>query len=696
MAGRRQHYIPRLLLRGFLASPAPDAERTWLHRMGRAGKLVGIRDVGVQENFYSKLGVGNTPTLDDLITALEGELDADLKAIRTAPVGVVIESVLAARLVAHLVLRTAHVRSVFAQATGRILDEVAALAADSDGLRRYVGIDNSDPPLASASLFGEVLKGLSIENLPLPPAFKQRVVRFWIRERFNTFHDQFQHAALAALTQFRSGLSAVIRDGHNRALATADQSKWIADLSALSWTTLSATGAVLPDCVVVAREVGGGFAPLLLADRQEIGMVILPIAHDRLLVGRAGASSDLTIASINEACALCSDTFFVSHAADCGLGLSNMIGLRCTQAISTVVDEAVSDLRHTIPTGSTKRSQEAREIGTAATPPFGFSLSCIDCADAETTAKLGDILQIIVREVGREHPLAALDGMTFAANYPSAVEGLDRGDLALPVERSRPRSYGRAVAKCVRVLRNGDTKQHIVFDALVADNLLAEDGERRDLGIHMVVGMLADVSHSAIYESQISDAPILSWPDCVAGWLHQATATAPGRYFAARASAFADQSSGERYATLVRDSLSSAQEQIRVARLAYRLDANLDALLAVAVPQISFVLDHAAEWLGHRDGLPSPDTFVGSSLPDDLSASDLDHWLELFGRDLRRLYDEEGQFTIQNLVALSQHAERLLWTVQICPWPTERDSLYVSVPMGSDADTLDARSSAGT
>lgn len=94
MAGKRQHYIPRLLLRGFLASSVQDAERTWLHRIGKTGKLVGIRDVGVEENFYSKIGAGSTPTLDDLVTAIEGELDKDVKTLRTSQVGIIIDSAL--------------------------------------------------------------------------------------------------------------------------------------------------------------------------------------------------------------------------------------------------------------------------------------------------------------------------------------------------------------------------------------------------------------------------------------------------------------------------------------------------------------------------------------------------------------------------------------------------------------------------
>lgn len=59
MAGKRQHYVPRFLQRGFLAepeNPTEESERTWLHRLGAPARRVGIGDVGVEDWFYSRKG----------------------------------------------------------------------------------------------------------------------------------------------------------------------------------------------------------------------------------------------------------------------------------------------------------------------------------------------------------------------------------------------------------------------------------------------------------------------------------------------------------------------------------------------------------------------------------------------------------------------------------------------------------------
>src|SRR5437667_11036793 len=70
MSGKRQHYLPQFLQRGFAS--ATDRTRTWYYRRTAIPKDVGIRYVGVEDYFYSD---SLDTTLDTSITALEsGEL----------------------------------------------------------------------------------------------------------------------------------------------------------------------------------------------------------------------------------------------------------------------------------------------------------------------------------------------------------------------------------------------------------------------------------------------------------------------------------------------------------------------------------------------------------------------------------------------------------------------------------------------
>src|SRR5690349_21399368 len=124
MAGKRQHYVPRLLQRGFLDDPTAEAERTWLHRVACPAKLVGIRDVGVEDWFYSKKGLLGEKTLDDAITDFEGGLAKDVASLREAHPQCVVECRFAAKTVTHLVMRTAHLRQTIVTGMTSIASEL--------------------------------------------------------------------------------------------------------------------------------------------------------------------------------------------------------------------------------------------------------------------------------------------------------------------------------------------------------------------------------------------------------------------------------------------------------------------------------------------------------------------------------------------------------------------------------------------
>ena len=104
MAGKRQHYLPRLLQRGFLAETSDEAERTWLHRRDTTARLVGISDIGVSPWFYSRKSTDGSPTLDDAITEYERDLGRQVRKLREAPPRAPIDASLAAETVIHLTM----------------------------------------------------------------------------------------------------------------------------------------------------------------------------------------------------------------------------------------------------------------------------------------------------------------------------------------------------------------------------------------------------------------------------------------------------------------------------------------------------------------------------------------------------------------------------------------------------------------
>lgn len=676
MAGKRQHYVPRFLQRGFLAERTDDAERTWLHRRGAPARPVVIRDVGVGEFFYSKLAVAGEQTLDDLITAFEGGILADFEALKQAEPGSLIAPETAARIAVHLTLRTAHLRSVFEQGTAQLLEFVGSLSSDPEQVRGLLDLDDAAMSRAMEGIDAE-LDASPLDHLPPRPLIR-RVTAFRLREAFDEVYASQRPMIEQGISQLVQTLPAMMRNSHNHALKNAQTGQWEADLTQLSWRTHAVDDAILPDCIALARDGTESLLPLALKEDKVPHAIILPLSHNRLLVGTRGDPINIQIDEINAAGAACSDRFFIASRSLDSTELSSLIGQRCALAIGKVIDDAIEGLRSGGSERPTVRSDMAAVTQSGEVKGFGFSLSCQSFADAETAERLGRVMQIVLQELSRSLPLSQLDGVTFAADYAAALENLDRGDPELRADNTRPRAYGQAVAKCVHVMRNGVRKEHLVFDARVAHAVLDSEEESRTWSLHVIVSMIANVAHGALYEQHLTTTPG-SAVDPVAGRLHIATSITPGRYFSARSSAFADPKAGEGFSGLFSESLLSAQREIRGARQAYLDDGLMDVLLDAALMHLSFVLAHAAEWLGHRDGLPEQHDFPGASLPEELRAQGLQDWIELFGMDLRRLHDVDGQFTAENVLALSRHVERLLWTMGMFPWPMEDGGLYVTL-----------------
>lgn len=678
MAGKRQHYVPRFLQRGFLDNSTLEAERTWLHRRGAPARLVGIRDVGVGEYFYSKLGTGGARTLDDLITDLEGPLDQEIKALRTMPIDQTVDAAVAARLTAHLAMRTAHMRSVFAQGAGDIVEAMAGLFGDAEALRGQLGVDAPKMDARLEKAMDEALSGLPFEALGVPAPLMRRFGAYLLRENFATFYDEHGPTITAVMGSLLTEIPERIREAHNRALQDPGANQRETDMAAFVWRLQAAQEAILPDCVALVEETGGEFAPLLLGQRDEVERVILPITHDRLLIGERTPGGTLDVDAFKLACAASSESFFVARIALDDAGLAEQIGQRSGEIIRKQIGEALAEFRSPRAAALVEGGGGEARVATQTVGSFSYTMSIHgDLEDAAVT-QINEILKDIVGEMARSLPLDSLDGVTFTFDYPATLAQLDRGDPNLPPVVSEPRGYGIAVSRVVGVVRDGVAKRHIVVNAGIGLQMLSDDQGEREEAFHVLAAQLADLAHDAAYISPM-EGQRGTPADSVVFGLYQTASSAPSRYFSARESAFVDPSYGEDYAMLVRDSWAVMKSAVEPARAAFFADRDFDALFAAVLPPLRNVIGHVAEWLGHRDGLPEQDDFPGASLLADFKALELSPWLDLFGRDLRELHDVDGHFTPDNIFALGRQVERLLWTIGILLWPNDEDVPQVLV-----------------
>ncbi len=637
------------------------AERTWLHRPGVAPRLVGIGDVGTEDWFYSRRSAPGELTLDDAVTAFEQDLGRDVAALRATLPGTAIESDNAARIVVHLVMRTAHLRRTMADMVQGVTGEIAEMFTDPARLATMMGVDSpmQSPALADAmqSTTGD------LASAGIPAAFSRRLLAFLVRERGGELATQ----AVATLTPLFPALMASllvrVRDSHNAMVGKPlDDHGWVAALSKFYWSVEGASDLILPDAVALAREAGNALAPLLFTSAADAELVLLPVSRDRMLVGRRDPNAVVDLSTFSAQAASHCQGFFIGARAFDTEDFSTAIGTGPAKVLAEAIAEAVSD-------AADARSQVAGDLIQSTPRPFAqqqfsYRVTLRDFGDDALAQEYAAIVQSVVGILSRTLPLHNLDGVTIAVDYKDALVGLDRGDPALPPAASEALVYGIGVACPVTVVRDGAYRVHLVLAAGIAAAWTSEDVEIRAGGLHLLIRMLAGMAHAARY----ADTPGFT-PDAMDRELYQAVARSPCAYWSAKHAAYAAPNQGQIYAELMVDSLAHARAAVAAARARMTDDSDVGEAFGVGLKCVSATLGHAADWLGHRRGLPEGRPFAGDDLHLRLAPSGLDHWLELFGRDLAASYTEDDAIDLAVVTTLGRHVERLLWSIGIYCWP---------------------------
>lgn len=654
--------MPRLLQRGFLAEL--DGERTWLHRAGGAARLVGIKDVGTEDWFYSRKGAPGELTLDDAITAFEQDLGKDVAILRTTPPGTSIEPGLAARITVHLVMRTAHLRQTIEHGIDGITNEIETLFTDPMRLGAMMGIDS--PMLASAVT--EAISSTAQDLVPtgFPASLSERLLSFFVRERGSELAAQAATTLTPMFPTLFKDLASRVRDSHNAIVAKPlDDHGWVKALTGFHWTIEAGVDLILPDAVALSRETGHSLAPLLFTKAADAELILLPVAHDRILVGRRDTATDVDLTTYNAQAAASCQGFFVAASEFDAEGLSAMIGSGPAQALAASIAESLHDAE------AARRNHDGTDLPRAqprtfVLADFSYRVTLHDFGDDVLAQEYAAILQSVVGALSRDIPLHDLDGVTIAADYGDALAKLDRGDPDLPPVASRALGYGIGVAKPVTVVRDGKPKSHLVLAAGIAAAWTSDDADLRASSLHLLIKMLAGIAHGTRY----ADVPPFT-PDAMGRELHLAVAHAPNGYWSAKQAAFVDPNQGEGYADLVITSLDFARNEIGAARARMADDSDVGEASLIALECVSAALNHVADWLGHRDGLAPDQPFAGHDLAAKLAPYGLDHWLALFGRDLAASYGEDGAIDLAVVSTLSHHVERLFWSLGVYCWPED-------------------------
>jgi len=309
MAGKRQHFIPQFLQKGFISHFVGDEAFTWVYRKSAKPFNPNIKNVGLEKGFYTEPG---DTLADDLITEAEGPFSELVAELRETCDGVVPTGEIPA-LIAHLEIRTRHLRQMWLKSSGYLASQLVDFLDDGDRfLSFFKRRMRKDPTVLLNALSDRCIRA------GLPPGSEAQMMNM-IPAFMPQMEAHLREECRMAAEYLRENVPSIIRkatkSGHIKALKQA----------------VSPEPRIKPYRTMLFRIVGIHDRPLVLGDspvivnvegprpyktlhekKDRLNAVYLPLTPWKLLVGTP-TSSDVCAPDLREVIARCAIEYFIAH-----------------------------------------------------------------------------------------------------------------------------------------------------------------------------------------------------------------------------------------------------------------------------------------------------------------------------------------------------------------------------------------------
>jgi hypothetical protein len=343
MAGNRQHILPRFLLKGFASRIDGDKIFTWVYRKGTKPFQTTIENVSVEKHFYGKQGGLNA---DDEITKLETGYAYLIDEIRNAQDSTEITGTKLTEFIAHLVVRTKHVREFFRNSADYMIGQLETYLAEPANFRRLL---LRNPDLIREEL-GKLLNGFNLpsEQKEILVGLVEHVGPMIVDEQM----PEVQTMLHDLMVQVKPHIAKAVNDGHIKALASSPAPEPRSEnYRTLKWFVKQTEENLLLGDFGCLFEIDSENRFKSFNDNDDkILTIYLPVSSHTLILGTASSNTrDLNVSQINSATARCSCEYFVCSApTDDREVLAASIGV-CSELLTrnemdTLMSEILADL----------------------------------------------------------------------------------------------------------------------------------------------------------------------------------------------------------------------------------------------------------------------------------------------------------------------------------------------------------------
>ena len=326
MAGKRQHFIPRFIQKGFSSRVTKSGTFTWVFRRGVPPFNTNIVNVGEEGQFYT---YNSDVEADVLITRAESEFSDLLHSIRGG-VASSLSDLRLPQMIAHLEVRTRHLRKSLESLGNSVVSDLLAFVSDEEAFASWIkdAFRRNSPKLRE--MLVKEFSGVP-SNL-LEPAVQLAM------SLGPSFVDQRKPYLSKLVAEFRSALPGMTtqatKSGHIEALKQGIAPEAKAErYSSLIYAIIPNTERdplILGDSIVLFQVDGAKPYKPYLEAKDKLVAVYLPIDSDQVLVGTQQGRATFP-ADLRREIARCSlEHFIAPENTEANQALQGSIGSAAT------------------------------------------------------------------------------------------------------------------------------------------------------------------------------------------------------------------------------------------------------------------------------------------------------------------------------------------------------------------------------
>lgn len=323
------------------------------------------------------------------------------------------------------------------------------------------------------------------------------------------------------------------------------------------------------------------------------------------------------------------------------------------------------------------------------TAPVGLAVSVQGFTNHDAAIALGKVVGETVMTLGSFMDLSTLAGVTIGIDYDAALASIDQGMEGLrPLDRTDTEEM-QGVAKTCQVVRDGEVKSHLAFNAAMIVSLIAEDEttiEDRQTAIGIIAHECAHVDVNARMQALVPDARLgVRIRDIERAVLFQIAEIAWEEYAVCRLSAQFAPRQNEQHSDTVRAVLPDARKRANEHIKTYRIHANLSRLIGEAGFELCQPIKAAAYLLGGMDA----DNLTWEDFPAaraTIEASGYGNFIDELHERCRTLWDSQDKWSadVDVLAPLVDLTRNVFESGGIYFQKNSDGEWYISVPFTSE------------